>query len=289
MLRWLYIQLIWLHPAPFRWRFGDQMLDIFDGAARRAKLRYLADGVASLGRQWLLRPEFRRPEVRAADAPLETAGVPMFQILETYKPHPAALLQGGLLAILSILIAVMLIGKGGGFGRQFLIGIHFSKPSLLPVDRNSLTGGDLNTTVKPAPNPFDAWLRLARPYFASLPLLRALDADHDLILSPREIGDAPAALRILDADHDGKLTAEECGLHIDPNSMSPAVLEQLRQRFMSFHPVLAALDADHDGEISAGEIDHAAAALKKLDRNHDGYLAADELIPFQLAARAGLR
>ena len=23
MLRWLYIQLIWLHPAPFRWRFGD--------------------------------------------------------------------------------------------------------------------------------------------------------------------------------------------------------------------------------------------------------------------------
>jgi hypothetical protein len=32
MLRWLYIQLIRLHPAPFRWRFGDQMLDIFDGS-----------------------------------------------------------------------------------------------------------------------------------------------------------------------------------------------------------------------------------------------------------------
>ncbi len=58
---------------------------------------------------------------------------------------------------------------------------------------------------------------------------------------------------------------------------------------MSFHPVLAALDADHDGEISSLEIDRAASALKTLDRNHDGYLTADELIPSELAARAGLR
>lgn len=35
MLRWIYIQLIWLHPAPFRWRFGDDMLDDFDRAALR--------------------------------------------------------------------------------------------------------------------------------------------------------------------------------------------------------------------------------------------------------------
>ena len=86
MLRWLYIQLIWLHPAPFRWRFGDQMLEIFDGVPRPAKWRCLADAVASLGRQWLLRPEFRRPEAPAQD-------VPLFQIIETYKPHPAALMQ----------------------------------------------------------------------------------------------------------------------------------------------------------------------------------------------------
>jgi len=200
MLRWLYIQLIWLHPAPFRWRFGDQMLDIFDGVARRAKLRYLADAAASLGRQWLLRPEFRRPEAQAADASLETAGVPLFQSIETYKPHPAALLQGGLLGILWITVAVVLIGKGGGIARPFLIGIHFSKPSLLPIDRNSLTGSDLNTTVKLGPDPFEAWLKLARPYFTSLPVLRTLDADRDLTLSPREIGNAPAALRMLDAD-----------------------------------------------------------------------------------------
>jgi hypothetical protein len=287
MLRWLYIQLIWLHPAPFRWRFGDQMLAIFDGAARRAKLRYLADAVASLGRQWLLRPEFRQPEAPALE--VETTGAPLFQTIETYKPHPAALLQGGLLAILSILVVVLLIGKAGGFARPILIGIHFSRPSLLPIDRNSLTGSDLNTMVKLGPDPFEAWLKLARPYFASMPVLRALDADRDFTLSPWEIRNAPAALRKLDDDHDGKLTAEECGLHIDPNSVPPAMLAQLRRRFMSFHLVLAALDADHDGEISAWEIEHAAAALKNLDRNHDGYLTADELIPFEIAAHAGLR
>ncbi len=290
MLRWLYIQLIWLHPAPFRWRFGDDMLDDFDRSVLRAKPRYFADAVASLARQWLLRPEFRRESMPvAADASLETLGVPLFQTIETYKPHPAALFQGGLLAILSISVAVLLIGKAGGVARPFLIGVHSSRPSLLPIDRNSMTGSDLNTTVKLGPDPFEAWLKLARPYFTSMPVLRALDADRDLTLSPWEIGNAPAALRKLDIDYDGKLTPEECGLHIDPNSVPPPLLAQLRQRFMSNHPVLAALDADHDGEISAWEIEHAAQSLKKLDRNHDGYLTADELIPFEMAVHSGLR
>jgi hypothetical protein len=122
-----------------------------------------------------------------------------------------------------------------------------------------------------------------------MPVLRVLDTDRDFTLSPREIGNAPAALRNLDTNHAGKLRPEECGLRIDPNSVPPAMLAQLRRQFMSNHPVLAALDADHDGEISAGEIDHAAAALKKLDRNHDGYLTADELLPLDMAVGAGLR
>lgn len=44
-------------------------------------------------------------------------------------------------------------------------------------------------------------------------------------------------------------------------------------------PLMAALDADEDGEISAEEIEHAAAALKKLDKNDDGKLTAEELRP----------
>jgi hypothetical protein len=290
MLRWFYIQLIWLHPAPFRWRFGDEMLDDFDRSALRAKPRYFADAVASLARQWLLRPEFRPESMPvAADAPLETLGAPLFQSIETYRPHPAALLEGGLLAILSISLAVLLIAKAGGVARPILIGVHFSRPSLLPVDRNSVTGSDLSTTVKLGPDPFEPWMKLARPYFTSMPVLSALDADHDLTLSPWEIGNAPAALRRLDINYHGKLKPEECGLHIDPDSVPPALLAQLRHRFMSYHPVLAALDANHDGEISSWEIGHAAASLKKLDRNHDGYLTADELIPFEMAFNAGLR
>jgi hypothetical protein len=96
-------------------------------------------------------------------------------------------------------------------------------------------------------------------------------------------------LRNLDTNHAGKVTAEECGLHIGPNPGSPAILAQLRRQFMSYHPALAALDTNHDGEISAWEIDHAAAALKRLDRNQDGYLSADELVPLEMAIRAGLR
>src|SRR5579884_1247634 len=243
MLRWLYIQFIWLHPAPFRSRFGDEMLDDFDRATLRDKPRYFADVALSLARQWLLRPEFRRPQATAA-----TAGAPLFQTIETWKPHPAALLQGGLLALVSILATVALIPEGGA-AKRFLIGAHFSSPGLLPVDRNSLTGTDLNTTVKLGPDPFEPWLALARRYFVSLPVLRALDADRDFTLSPWEIANAPAALRNLDTTHAGKLTAGQCGLRIHANSA------QLRRRFMSFHPVLAALDADHDGEISSLEID----------------------------------
>ncbi len=122
-----------------------------------------------------------------------------------------------------------------------------------------------------------------------MPVLFVLDRDRDLTLSPPEIAAASAALRLLDTNHDGKLAAEECGLHIDPNSMSPTALAKLRRRFMSYHPVLAALDADRDGEISAWEIEHAAASLKNLDRNHDGYLTAGELLPSEIAAHVNRR
>jgi len=291
MLRWLYIQFIWLHPAPFRWRFGDDMLDDFERARLRDKPRYFADAAVSLARQWLLRPEFQQSEAAAATAAAspQAAGVPLFQTIETYKPRRAALLHGGLLALLSMLAVVTVIGMGGGVARPFLIGAHFSRPGLLPIDRNSVAASDLNTTVTPAPDPVNAWLKLARPYFLSMPVLRALDTDGDFTLSPWEIANAPAALRSLDSQHAGKVTAEECGLHIDPDSVPPETPAQLRRQFMSYHPVLAALDADHDGEISAGEIGRAAAALKKLDRNQDGYLTADELVPLDLAVRARLQ
>jgi len=198
------------------------------------------------------------------------------------EPRPAALFQGGLLAFVSILATVTLIPAGGGASR-FLIGAHFSSSGHLPVDRNSLAGSDLNTTVKLGSDPLEPWRTLARHYFVSMPVLRALDADRDFALSPWEIANAPTALRNLDSSHAGRLTPRECGLHFDATSVPATRAAQLRRRFMGLHPVLAALDADHDGEISPWEIDHAAAALNRLDSNHDGYLTADELLPSEMA------
>jgi hypothetical protein len=258
MLRWLYIRLIWLHPASFRRRFGDDMLDDFDRSALQARSQYLADALVSLARQWLLRPEFRIEPMA-----LKTPGMPLFETIEIYRPRPAAMLQGGLSTFL-------------------LISLALQPPRILPIARHSMTGSDLNTMVKLRRKPFEAWLKLAGPYFISMPVLTALDADQDMQLSPWEIRNAPAALRALDSNHDGKLTPEECGLN-------PTLPPHLRRRFMNYHPVLAALDADHDGEISAWEIEHAVASLRKLDYNLDGHLTADELIPFEMALHAGLR
>ena len=52
-MRFIYRLLLLLHPPRFRRRFGAEMLLIFDGCQNQASL--LADGVASLARQWLLR------------------------------------------------------------------------------------------------------------------------------------------------------------------------------------------------------------------------------------------
>jgi hypothetical protein len=45
MLRHLYVWLLQLHPAAFRQRFGDEMLEIFDNARNlRSTLLTTADG-----------------------------------------------------------------------------------------------------------------------------------------------------------------------------------------------------------------------------------------------------
>ena len=58
MMRTIYLLIIWLHPAAFRRRFGDQMLSIFDEDGMHAlATAMVVDGLASLARQWLLRTD----------------------------------------------------------------------------------------------------------------------------------------------------------------------------------------------------------------------------------------
>ncbi|HWQ52222.1 MAG TPA: EF-hand domain-containing protein [Bryobacteraceae bacterium] len=285
MLRRLYIQMLWAHPAQFRYRFCDEMLEIFDRAdGRRESLRLLLDGLISLLRQWTIRPEFRQPW-----QPVVTSGNArdplLFHLIEPYKPRPFALMQGGLMALLLILGVVTAISHGGKL-RGFVIGVHHSRPSLLPIDRDSVGEAELNTTVKFGPERKDPWRPLALSYFRMVRMLSVIDTDGDLAISHWEMINAPAVLRKFDVDHDGTLSAQECGFF--PGKLRPDVADRLQRSFMREHPVLAALDTNHDNEISAAEIANSSVALKKLDRNHDSSITAIELIPDQSETQAAM-
>jgi hypothetical protein len=58
MVRSLYRCLVWLHPVPFRVRFQEEMLWVFDEAVGSwGPASLVADASSSLIRQWLTRLE----------------------------------------------------------------------------------------------------------------------------------------------------------------------------------------------------------------------------------------
>jgi hypothetical protein len=67
----LYRCVIWLHPPSFRRRFGDEMLWIFEEAAKEmGPAAFLVDGLASLVRQWAMNPTVWKVPVIAFGAVL---------------------------------------------------------------------------------------------------------------------------------------------------------------------------------------------------------------------------
>ncbi len=66
----------------------------------------------------------------------------------------------------------------------------------------------METEVRVSPDPEEP---AVSTYFRLIPVLSALDTDHDNVISAAEIARAQTALRKLDRNYDGKLTAEECG------------------------------------------------------------------------------
>lgn len=276
MLRWFYIQLLRAHPAEFRYRFCDGMLEAFDYAHEStARLQMLLDAVVSLGRQWFLRPEYRQPwQSSNAEGPVYE--LLTFQQIEPYQPRGIALAEGGMLALLLLVGVVNAINYGGGKLHTYLIGMHRPGFGLVKVDRASMESGKLDTTVEKGRDMDDPWRPFARSYFRVVRVLWALDVDGNLTISSMEIANAAAALRRLDLNHDGKLSAEECGFLA--NADTDGSLDR-RLDFMSANPVLAALDSNHDGEISDAEIANSPIALLTLDLDHDGTLTPYELIP----------
>ena len=281
-----YIWLLRLHPAPFRRRFGREMLAIFeDVAAGQSVWALYIDAIASLFRQWVLRPEFRSGGDDIA-APALITDVPAFAMIDSYKLRPAALLNGSLLSIALLCTVAMVIDRPGKLP-SWLIGTHRAAGGLFSLSRSSLTEADPDTNVRISPEPDDRWRALARHYFEAMPVLRALDADHDLVISASEISAAPAVLRGLDKNKDGKLSPEECGFFWSGGVTRDATLvSRARMNFMRFNPILAVLDSDDNGEISAEEIGNSSRSLRRLDINGDGSLSPPEVIANQAARLA---
>jgi Ca2+-binding EF-hand superfamily protein len=271
MTRRLYILLIRLHPRPFRQRFGDEMLGIFDQSVHKSSM--LADGFVSFFRQWTL----RRHEV--AFSPTAADGLPLFYSAAPEVPRPGAFVPGALITLLAFgFISFVLSHRWRQM--NLIVGSHHPSPShILAARTDAKPVEDLPAEVKMPPYPYHPSISA---YFRLILVLGALDADQDNVISAAEIENAPAALWRLDTNHDGRLSAEECGLKPDPN----VDLGRARLTFMRVHPVLAALDANHDGEISSDEIRNASAALRRLDANGDGKLVERELLPDRATAMA---
>ncbi|MDB6022766.1 MAG: h [Pedosphaera sp.] len=106
-----------------------------------------------------------------------------------------------------------------------------------------------------------------------MPIILALDANHDGIISADEIANAVAALKTLDKNGDGQLTKDE---YLPPHPPRGQGNGGGHQRPVP--PIVAALDTNGDGIISADEIANAVAALTKLDKNGDGQLTMDEVM-----------
>ena len=103
-----------------------------------------------------------------------------------------------------------------------------------------------------------------------LPIVLALDTNHDGIIDAGEIANAPAALSAL-TNSDGVITTNEYLPPLPKNAPPHAHRPPLPL-------IIKALDANGDGVIDATEIANASAALKTLDKNGDGVLTPDEYI-----------
>ncbi|MGC4056064.1 MAG: EF-hand domain-containing protein [Paludibaculum sp.] len=253
MLRSLYIQLLRLHPAAFRQRYGDEMLSIYDEAARSGRPWPLfGDACLSLGRQWLLREHEPEPQSAAVTS---NDGVPVFYCADQSMPPKSALVNGGLVALAAFAIVGFALGHGQGrrpwnttfqgSNRAVAGSTGFGvegRQSAIAFGGGASGGGSV---ARSDVGTDSVWVRILRFY-------------KDIFSRPR-----PPAPR------------EEVSASWTPAPPPAAEARTARSiAYLSLSP--RTFDANHDGVVSADEIANAGAALSGMDRNGDGRLTADD-------------
>src|SRR6267143_1712364 len=170
MLRALYRGLLYLHPPAFRKRFAEEMLWIFDeAAATRGTLGLFGDGLVSLLRQWIVRPESWHAPL-AAIGPARAGSSALFAWEHFEVPQDRLpfyrWMQGSVIS-LGMLSAVLLMAGQGVRARQLrqqekaiqvAIGGR-SVPGSLRYFPAGSRAAAVETPKTPAGEQFSAWLK----------------------------------------------------------------------------------------------------------------------------------
>ena len=112
-------------------------------------------------------------------------------------------------------------------------------------------------------------------YIQMHPLLKALDANNDGLVSTSELSRAPQALRELDKNKDGVLSTDE----MRPAGRPPGVPGEGRPPETSeLVSMLMSFDANRDGKLTKSEVPERLQGLfNRADTDNDGVLTTGEL------------
>jgi len=111
------------------------------------------------------------------------------------------------------------------------------------------------------------------------PILAGVDTNHDGVISPDELRNAPAALRALDQNGDGQLTPDEVRPRFEGRGRGEGRgAEGPGNNSEELVTTLMAFDKNHDGKISKDELpERMQGMLERGDTDRDGFLTVDEI------------